>query len=102
MKPARIAGRTGTERYSSEIRYGGSNFEFANRISKYDKGLIGVKSCYIMLIETPYTACPELDSGRSAWFTQSEAEWVQWFTRHTSSLTSGEAVYSINGSGFQL
>ena len=40
---------------SSEIRYGGSNFEFASRIPKYDKGIIGVKSYYIMLIEPPYT-----------------------------------------------
>jgi len=71
MKPARLAGRTGTERYSSEIRYGGSNFEFASRISKYHKGIIGVKSCYIMLNESPYTACPELDSGIPSWFTLS-------------------------------
>jgi hypothetical protein len=51
---------------SSEIRYGCSNFEFASRISKYDKGIIGVKSYCIMLIEPPYT--------RPAWFTQSEVE----------------------------
>ena len=95
MKPARMAGRTGTERYSPKIRNGGSNFEFASRISKYDKGIIGVKSYYMMLIEPPYTACPGLDSGRPAWFTQSEAEWVRWCGRRTSSLTSGEAVYSI-------
>jgi hypothetical protein len=66
MKPARMADRTGTERYLSEIRYGGSNFEFASRISKYDKGTIGVKSYYIMLIKPPYIACPDLDSGRHA------------------------------------
>jgi len=84
-----------TERYSSKIRYGGSNFEFASRISKYDKGIIGVKSYYIMLVEPPYTACPELDSGRPAWFTHSEAERVRWCEKRTSSLTSGEAVYSI-------
>ena len=27
-----------------------------------------------MLIEPPYTACPELDSGRPAWFTLGEVE----------------------------
>jgi len=96
MKPARMAGRTVTERYSSKTRYGGSNFEFASRISKYDKGIVGVKNCYIMFIEPPYTACPELDSGRPAWFTQSEVERVRACDRRTSSLTSGEAVYSIS------
>ena len=65
MKPTRMAGRTGTERYSSEIRYGGSNFEFASRISNYDKSIIGVRICYIMLIEPPYTACPELGFGET-------------------------------------
>ena len=94
MKPARMAGLTVTERYSSETRYGGSNFEFASRISKYDKGIIGVKSYYMMLVEPPYTACPELDSERPAWFTQSEVA-LRWCERRTSSLTSGEAVYSI-------
>jgi len=78
MKPA----RTGTERYSSEIIYGGSNFEFASRISKYHKGIVGVKSYYIMLIEPPYTAGPELDSGRPAWFTQSEVERLRWCEAH--------------------
>jgi len=48
-----------------------------------------------MLIEPPYTACPELDSGRPAWFTLSEADALRWCERRTSSLTSGEAVYSI-------
>ena len=36
----------------------------ASLISKYDKGVIGVKSDYIMLNEPPYTACPEFISGR--------------------------------------
>jgi len=92
VKLARMAGRTGTERYSSEIRFGGSNFEFAGRISKYDKDIIDVKSCYPMFIEPPYTACPELDLGRPAWFNQSEVERVRWWKRRTSSLTSGEAI----------
>ena len=48
-----------------------------------------------MLIELPYTACPELESGRPTWFTLSEVERVRSCERRTSSLTSGEAVYSI-------
>ena len=42
--------------------------------------------------EPPYT--------RPAWFTLSEAEWVRWCERRTSSLSSGEAVYSISGWAF--
>ena len=39
----------------SEIRYGGSNFEFASLVLNYDKGVIGVKSGYTILNEPPCT-----------------------------------------------
>ena len=55
VKPGVSQNHEGLNVKLSKIRYGGSNLEFASRIPKYDKDIIGEKSYYIMLNEPLYT-----------------------------------------------